>query len=123
MARLDDSASRGAQCVCHCVTRGALELSRRSGSVWRIAECLEAVVHVVAAYEQWITALHLAGAVAAHRDHVRSQPTRLVRSALDNVLARARQSLGEAAVHRAWVHGSALSMEEAVEEALPLVGG
>jgi DNA-binding CsgD family transcriptional regulator/tetratricopeptide (TPR) repeat protein len=95
-----------------------LGIYRRLGARARLAGVLESFARLAAAQEQSARALRLAGAAAALRDGVAAHPTPgdsvWLRRGLDPVRAR----LGELDSAAAWAQGRALSLEQAVGEAL-----
>jgi predicted ATPase/DNA-binding CsgD family transcriptional regulator len=84
-----------------------------------IAGCLRGLASVAAQVRQWERAARLFGAAEALREAVgASEPRHHVR--YDQTVARVRSGLGEAAFSAAWAAGRALSLADAVTEAMSL---
>jgi len=100
-----------------CLVEGLL-LARQGGSRWDLARGLEVVVEVAAAEGQGELALQLAGAAAALRDRMGTQPWPSERARLDAAMTRARQRLTEDAADVAWMQGGSSPVDEALAMAL-----
>ena len=95
-----------------------LNIYRMLGARTRLAGVLEGFAVLAAAHDQPTRALRLVGAAAALRDAVMARPTPREAVWLRPGLERARRQLGEGASDRAWAAGLALSLEQAMDEAL-----
>jgi adenylate cyclase len=83
-----------------------------------IAYCLEDFAGLAAGNSHPEHALHLAGAAAALREDIGGPLPSGEQAALDHVLEPARAALNQARRASAWQIGQAMSMEEAIAEAL-----
>jgi hypothetical protein len=82
------------------------------------AASLEALAGLAAMQGQPARALRLAGAAAALRDRIGEQPWPANQAALTRRLAAAREALSAEAQAATWADGQALTVEQAVAEAL-----
>jgi non-specific serine/threonine protein kinase len=92
------------------------DLGLGSGSA--LADGLEVVAGLAAATGQPARALRFAGAAAASRAALGTRPSARNLDGADRWLAPARQALSEAEQAAAWAGGAALTLDEAVAEAL-----
>jgi len=95
-----------------------VEIYRSLGARTRLAGVLEGFAVLAAAHDEGTRALRLAGAAAALRDLVMARPTPREAAWPRPGLERARQLLGARASEWAWSDGLALSLDEAIDEAL-----
>jgi DNA-binding NarL/FixJ family response regulator len=95
-----------------------LQIYRTLGVRTRLAGVLEGFAVLAAADDQARRALRLAGAAAALRDALMARPTPREAVWLRSRLVHARRQLGDDASDRAWADGLALSLEQAIDEAL-----
>jgi predicted ATPase/DNA-binding CsgD family transcriptional regulator len=97
-----------------------LPIVRELGDHWGVSACLEGFARLAGANGRLIQAARLFGAVELLRETlgVRQGPT--FHTYYDRNLARLRASLGEAAWKEAWVAGRALTLDQAIVEALTL---
>ena len=95
----------------------SLRLFHELGYHGDMALSLEGVAHLAIAQKQWEQAATLLAASNALRDAARVPPSAGERTRLDQDIAAARSALGEARFAGAWESGSALSPDQAVEEA------
>jgi non-specific serine/threonine protein kinase len=100
--------------------REALRLQQQMQYVYLIADCLEGVAGIAAREGQPICAAQLFGAAQAQREATAIQRWRHRDAWYEHDLALARGQLDPDAWHAAWTEGSAMTLEEAVEEALAL---
>jgi predicted ATPase/DNA-binding NarL/FixJ family response regulator len=98
--------------------RESLGLRRALGNRLSIAECLEAVAMVAAGTNEPERAARLLGAAAGLRDAGGTPLPPVERPDHEASAAAARSALGEAAFAAAWAAGAALTLEQAVAEAL-----
>ena len=84
----------------------------------QIAASLEALAGLAAMQGQPGRALRLAGAAAALRDRIGAQPWPANQAALTRRLAAAREALSAQGQAAAWADGQALTVEQAIAEAL-----
>lgn len=96
----------------------ALRLQQQMQFVYLTADCLEGLAGVAAREGQPIPAARLFGAAQAHREATAIQRWRHRDVWYEHDLALARSQLDPDAWHAAWTAGSAMTLEEAVEEAL-----
>jgi tetratricopeptide (TPR) repeat protein len=96
----------------------SLRINQELGDRTAIAYCLEDFASLAAGTGRPEQALRLAGAAAALREDIGGPLAAGEQAALDHTLEPARASLDEEARAAAWEIGQALSMEEAVAEAL-----
>jgi predicted ATPase/DNA-binding CsgD family transcriptional regulator len=101
----------------HALTREGLMVFHGLGAKWTVQNALGASA-CLAALAQPRLAVRLAGATQAHGDAVAVPPIPLVQGILRPSLARLRIELGEAEFLEAWAEGQALSIDEAVADAL-----
>ncbi len=98
--------------------REALALSRDLGDKLRIARGLEALGTLAADEQQPERAARLLGAASELRESLGASLHPLERPSVDSAIAVLHQQLGEAACAAAWNAGRALSLHDAVAEAL-----
>ena len=95
-----------------------LQIYQLLGMRTRLAGVLEGFAMLAAAHGEATRALRLAGAAAALRDDVKATPTPREAVWLRSGLERARRQLGDRASDRAWADGLAMSLDQAIGEAL-----
>ena len=93
---------------------------REPGDIFGIAACLEGIAQVAIAIAQPVPAVQLFGAAAAIRDAIGHPPYPDEQHEYDRLLAAAREQLGEDAFAAAWAAGRALTLEQAIAEALAI---
>ncbi|MCL6645785.1 MAG: tetratricopeptide repeat protein, partial [Dehalococcoidia bacterium] len=98
--------------------REALTIMRHLLGPWNQSMPLAALAYVAATQGQAMRAARLAGAVAALGDLHHTPLIPLSEELFQKGLAMARQALGETAYAAAWAEGRAMSLEQAVAEAL-----
>jgi hypothetical protein len=98
--------------------RESLTIARARGFRPLLARGLESFAGVAAAQGQARRALRLAGAAAALREAMDAPLPPPERAVHEQRLEPTRQALGEPAAAATWAAGQALSLEEAVAEAL-----
>jgi predicted ATPase/class 3 adenylate cyclase len=96
----------------------ALALSQALGDKLRLAREMEGLATVAGAQDHAERAVRLLAAAAAMRDLLGSAQHPMDRPAVDRVLEHLRATLGESAFAAAWAAGQALSLEDAIYEAL-----
>jgi len=96
-----------------------LTLSRDLNHRWVIGECLEGLGVVARNQGQYDRAARLLGAAGAVLDPIGNTRQPEEQAALEERTAATRLSLGDAAFDEAWTHGQAMTLEQAVEYALP----
>jgi predicted ATPase/transcriptional regulator with XRE-family HTH domain len=102
--------------------REALALSRELGDTGRCAEGLEDLAATAGAAGQWERAARLLGAAAAWREAFGAPQPRWQRDELEAGMITMQAALGEEAWVAVYAAGHALSLDEAVAEALDEVG-
>jgi len=95
-----------------------LTLFRELGSMYYAADCLGYLAQVVAAQGQPTQAAHLLGAAETLRATIGAPLPLYLRAAHDRTVAGLRAVLGDDAFAAAWAAGAALSLEQAIAEAL-----
>jgi adenylate cyclase len=95
----------------------SLQINRELGDRWMLAYSLENFGVLLALQGDAARALHLAGAAAALRETLGTPLSPAEKSQLDNALEPAHQALG-AAAPSVWEVGRALTLEQAIDEAL-----
>jgi predicted ATPase/DNA-binding XRE family transcriptional regulator/Tfp pilus assembly protein PilF len=98
--------------------REALTLYWELGYKRRSAEALESLAMTAGVAGQGERAAHLLGVVATLRETIGAPQSKALRKDMDQALAEARAALGEEAWAAAFASGQALSLEEAIAEAL-----
>ncbi|MEZ4713402.1 MAG: tetratricopeptide repeat protein [Caldilineaceae bacterium] len=98
----------------------SLQIYRGLGDRRSLAYLLESLGGLLSLQGAAARALRLAGAAAALRDQLQTPLSPAEQTQLDQALAPARQALGEAAA-AAWASGQALTLEQAMAEALRTV--
>jgi predicted ATPase/transcriptional regulator with XRE-family HTH domain len=98
--------------------REALVLYRAFGSPTYIASCLEGYAAAACAEGHYAQAIRLCAAVAALREQTQTALLPAQREAFEQVVATARAALDEPAFEREWRTGTALTQDEAIDEAL-----
>ncbi len=88
------------------------------GDKWAIAYLLEDIGGLAALQDQPERALYLVGAAATLRENINSPLPPAVQEKLTHLLEPVRQALGEAAATVAEAEGKAMSLDEAISEAL-----
>ncbi|MBV9355298.1 MAG: hypothetical protein JO023_07180 [Chloroflexi bacterium] len=96
----------------------SLALSRPARFIFRIATALDGLAILAARQGQPKRALRIAGACAALRQTAGYQGAPFVRAELEPALASARRAIGDAAAAAAWASGQAMSLDQAVDNAL-----
>ena len=96
----------------------SLRLSRPARFIFRITTSLDGLAILAAGQGQMERALRVAGASAALRQHAGYQAPAPERSELEQAVEAARRTLGDAAAAAAWTAGQALTLDQAVDEAL-----
>jgi predicted ATPase len=109
---------RGEVARAEALQREALVLARDLGDPRRCAELLEHVASTAAAAVQGARAARLLGAAAAVRKTIGAPLPAPEREDVEEAVAAARAALGEAAWAMAFASGQALSLEEAIADAL-----
>jgi predicted ATPase/transcriptional regulator with XRE-family HTH domain/Tfp pilus assembly protein PilF len=99
------------------LTRG-IELFRSLNSRMGIAECLEHTAGVVAAQAQSVRAARLLGAAEVLRDTIQVPLSAAEHAVYEQVVDAARGQIDQATFAAAWAAGRALSLEQAIAEAL-----
>jgi predicted ATPase/DNA-binding XRE family transcriptional regulator len=104
---------------------GAARLAREQLATWRwlgvpgyLAGCLEGIGLTAAAAKQWTRTARLLGMAAALREAVGEPLSPRWREEIEQAVAFAREALGELGWAAAFAAGHALSLEEAIVEAL-----
>jgi non-specific serine/threonine protein kinase len=100
--------------------RQSLSLGQEVGDKRVIAERLEEVAWVACAQEQVEPAAHLFGAAEALRETIGAPMPPANRADYERSVGLARARLGEAALKTLWCEGRALSVEQAIAEALTI---
>jgi adenylate cyclase len=95
-----------------------LTINRDLGNKWGIAYLLEDTGGLAALQGQTERALRLVGAATALREAINAPLPSAEQTKLERMLEPVRQSLGEAAAAALTAEGKALSMEQAIDEAL-----
>jgi predicted ATPase len=96
----------------------ALRVQQRMHYIYLAADCLEGLAGVAARDGQPIRSARLFGAAHAQREATAIQRWRHRDAWYEHDLTLARSQLGPAAWQAAWAAGAALTLEQAVEEAL-----
>ena len=96
----------------------SLELMRRFGFRAAAVDCLEGLARVAAMQGRPERAARLLGASAALRDEMGAPLAPASRADHDHAANAARAALGEDAFAAAWAVGQAMSLEEAITDAL-----
>ncbi len=95
----------------------SLVLLHEHGDRWSIGGCLRGLASIAAATRQYARAARLWGAAEALREAIGAPPLRSNARAQE-AIAATRRGLGEEAFAAAWAAGRALTLAEAVAEAL-----
>jgi hypothetical protein len=98
--------------------RAGLELSRDLGARIIIAWCLAGLGGAAALDEELERAARLWGAAEHQRVMLGCRPAPAARATYERLLVQARAQLGDSAFAAAWAEGEALSLEQAIVEAL-----
>jgi predicted ATPase/DNA-binding XRE family transcriptional regulator len=98
--------------------REGLTLLRTFDSPTYTAWCLEGLAATACAEARYDKATRLAAAAVAQREQAQTPLPSVEREALEQVIATARAAQEEPAFTREWKRGSALTQDEAIEEAL-----
>jgi predicted ATPase/class 3 adenylate cyclase len=109
---------RGAVAEAEALGREALALARELGDPRQCAETLESLADTAGAAGQWARAARLLGAAAAQREALGAPQLLQERTEVDQAADEARAALGEEAWLAAFAAGQALSLEQAIAEAL-----
>jgi len=99
--------------------REALRLAREMRLVHPLTEALEGCAKLAAAEHHPRLALRLAAAAAVERERHAAPLPPVDAAMLEPYLARARRALGRQRAAKAWTAGTQLTLEQAVDEALP----
>jgi len=102
--------------------RDALRYIREVNIQGATDELLERIAAVVARQGGWVRAARLAGAAAALRDRVEARASPGLSELRERYLGHLRSALGDDGLAAAIAEGRALSVDEAVEEALNEAG-
>ncbi|MGI8915128.1 MAG: hypothetical protein ACR2JY_15305 [Chloroflexota bacterium] len=116
LARLD--CREGAFAAARAGFAASLALTRPARFIFRIAQSLDGLAILAVRQSQFERALRLAGASAALRDTAGYQAPPFEGEELELALTGARQALGDVAAAAAWAAGQAMSLDQAVDEAL-----
>jgi predicted ATPase/class 3 adenylate cyclase/DNA-binding CsgD family transcriptional regulator len=98
--------------------RESLQISRQLHEKVDVAFVLESCARLAAARSEPRRALELAGAAAAVRERVGALAAPPWRAMMELSLQPARQALGAGAAESAWVDGGALTLDQALDQAL-----
>ena len=110
--------SRGEYAAAHSHFREALKIFQQRPNPWNATYCLEAVSALAVAEGEMERAAKLLGATDNFYTHLRFLLSPLEREMHDRDLSAARAALGEETFSRHWTEGRAMSIEQAMEEAL-----
>ena len=88
------------------------------GARWLVCNSVASYASLAGAEGQWERAVRLAGASAMISDTISALPIPLTQGMLEEAIQGARQALSEPAFANAWAAGRALSLEQALTEAL-----
>jgi non-specific serine/threonine protein kinase len=113
LAYMDRKASRVEQArerLCE-----ALRLAVPSSDKRVISYCLDGLASLAVDQQNWERAAHLAGAAESLRGSIGAPNDTTVE---DDLLALAKNALGEAAFAQAWAEGRAMTLEQAIAFAL-----
>jgi predicted ATPase len=102
----------------HALFKESLRLSWEVGERLSVVTSLEGLAGLAAAERQPERVAHLFGAAEALRQAIGALRPPLDRAAYDQLTAAVRAALGEDAFAAAWAAGQAMSLEEALNEAL-----
>ena len=102
--------------------REALILQQQFGRIDLIMESLERFAGLVAGQNQPIRAARLLGATEVLRTGAHMKRFGAEQAAYDHIIATVRAQLGEEAFAAAWAEGRALTLEQAIAEALAISG-
>ena len=95
-----------------------LALSQTLGDQASIAWCLSGLGSVAALDEEPTRAAWLWGAAESLRQSIGCRPAPATRATYERAMTQARAQLGEEAFAVAWAEGRALTVEQAIAEAL-----
>jgi tetratricopeptide (TPR) repeat protein len=101
--------------------RESLLLGVRLGDRWTVAEGIRTLAELAQAAHQPARSARLHGAAATVREDVGGTLEPAPRAEVDQSLAAIRDAIGAERLDTAWIGGIALSLDEAVAEALTLV--
>jgi predicted ATPase/class 3 adenylate cyclase/DNA-binding CsgD family transcriptional regulator len=93
---------------------------RRVGAYWTVHNTLALFATLAAALHQPWRAVRLAGATKAFSESIDVPPIPIAAEILEPALLAARRVLGDADFTAAWAEGQAMSLDEAVAEALTI---
>lgn len=113
VARLDGDPARAA-----ALYREALTMYRQIGARFEMADCIEGLACVAAVCGGFERALRLAAAATVLRETDGLPLPPIARDTLHRALESARHQVGAAAAAAAWAAGRALSLDQAITEAL-----
>jgi predicted ATPase/class 3 adenylate cyclase/DNA-binding CsgD family transcriptional regulator len=99
-------------------TRDSVLILREVGIDWTLHNGMALLATLAVALGQPRRGVRVAGATAAFGESIDVQPIPMIRELLHPALDAARRALGDADYELAWRHGRALSLDEAVAEAL-----
>ncbi len=95
----------------------SLALCRKAVDQWEIVECLESFARLAGSQGQFVRAARLWAAAGTVRSAMRAPMRPCNRTCDTRSIASARAALGEAAFAAAWVAGTTLSLEQAIDDA------
>ncbi len=99
----------------------ALTFLQEVGGLREIAECLEGLASVATSRGQAERAAELLGASATWRATAKAPVVPSDRATYDDIVARAREGLGDAAFSEAWAVGAKLTLAESIARAQPVL--
>jgi len=100
------------------ITHDALLALRQAGLRWTVHNALATCAGLAAMLQQPGRAVRLAGAIASFGESIDVAAIPLAEEMVCQALDTARQALGEADYQAAWAEGRALSLDQAIDEAL-----
>ncbi len=100
----------------------SMAIHQELGDPAGIALVLERFAELAAAQAQYTGAVRLLAAATTLRDSIDARLSPEAQAALDRKIDPARRSLGQPAANAAWAAGRAMSLEEAIEQALQAEG-
>jgi predicted ATPase/transcriptional regulator with XRE-family HTH domain len=96
----------------------SLKLARRFGFTFDVVICLEGMARVQAIQGRPERAARLLGAAAARREEKGTPLTPITRADRDHAVTEIRAAIGEDALAVEWAKGNAMTLEEALREAV-----
>jgi len=112
--------ARGDNAVARDYLGASIAISQEVGHVATVGQILERFVELAAVQGRLDGAVRIAASATALRVRSGSARDRRSQDKIDDVLASARRTLGNAAVDEAWQAGYGLGLDEAVADALAL---